>query len=495
MPPAQAKRAVSSPTSWFFIWVLSMCVLWSFTQPLYGSADETAHVVKAVATADLQFSGRTTVGDFGFNAKVFQVPQAYSQGLSYLCFVGPEKPSAECLGPFWQGSNKVEVASTAGSYPPTYYALVGPIGLLFPGSGGFYAMRLISSLLTAIVGAWAFSLALHHGSKTRAVGVVLAFSPMAFSLSGSVNPHGLEIAGAILFWVSGLTALEKLGANQFISRRLLIAIATSTFIFATTRPVSFFWMILSILLMLLFSGLRGSIRKLIRNRQGQLISVIVGFGVLLSMIIQKVSGLGTAVGGGQRPGLSTHLQNLEATFDNGDEYFRLMFGWFGWTEFAAPPVAFFLCIGIIALVVGFSSLVAETKKTFVVILGLAMVVVVPIIIEGIKAKTAGFGYQGRYTLALAVGIPIIAMWIRGDRLNRSETRTFSVLAIATSATASLICLNFALQRYTVGLYGRKFWMLSPEWLPPGGLTLISLIAIVIASSLLAMTYLLVRLPD
>jgi len=49
------------------------------------------------------------------------------------------------------------------------------------------------------------------------------------------------------------------------NRRLLIAVTTSTFIFATTRLDSFFSMILSILLILLFSGLRGSIGKLIRN--------------------------------------------------------------------------------------------------------------------------------------------------------------------------------------------------------------------------------------
>ena len=496
MLAARAKRAIRNPTFWFFIWVLSMGILWSFAQPLYGSPDETAHVVKAVATADLQFGGRTTIGDFGFESKVFEVPQAYSQGLPYIaCILGEDRPSAACLGPFQQGSNKVEVASSAAHYPPTYYALVGPIGLMFPGSGGFYAMRLVSSLLTAIVGAWAFRLALMYGSKTRAVGVVIAFSPMAFSLSGAVNPHGLEIAGAILFWVGCLTALEKLRDNQAISRRLIGTVLVSTFLFATVRPAAFFWMIPVVALMILFSGPRSSVRSLIRKYQGRILSVIVSSGVLLSMVLYKVSGIGTAVGGGTEPGLPTYAQNLEAAFDRGDEYFRFMFGWFGWVEFAAPPLAFFLCIGAIALAIGFSSLVAGSKKTLMVILCLAAVIFLPIISEGIKAKTSGFGYQGRYTLALAVGLPILAMWVRGNRLNRSDTRTFSVLAIATSALASILCLNFALQRYTVGLNGRKFWMLSPDWLPPGGLPLIALLAVAIGTSLLAFTYLLVRLPD
>ena len=78
MLAARAKRAIRNPTSWFFIWLFSMSVLWSFAQPLFGSPDETAHVAKATATADLQFSGQTTIGDFGFESKVFEVPQAYS---------------------------------------------------------------------------------------------------------------------------------------------------------------------------------------------------------------------------------------------------------------------------------------------------------------------------------------------------------------------------------------------------------------------------------
>ena len=496
MLAARAKRALRNPTSWFFVWLFSMSVLWSFAQPLFGSPDETAHVAKATATADFQFSGQTTIGDFGFESKVFQVPQAYSQGLSYIsCILAPDRPSAACLAPFQQGSTKVEVPSSAAHYPPTYYALVGPIGLMFPGSGGFYAMRLVSSLLTAIIGAWAFRLALIHGSKTRAVGVVIAFSPMAFSLSGAVNPHGLEIAGAILFWVSCLTALEKLRNNQALSRRLIGSVLASTFLFATVRPASFFWMIPAIALIILFSGPRSSMRSLIRTFQGRILSVVVSVGVLLSTALYKLSGVGTAVGGGTEPGLPTYAQNLEAAFDRGDEYFRFMFGWFGWVEFAAPPLALYLCIGAIALAIGFSSLVAGSKKTLIVLLCLAAVIFIPIISEGIKAKTSGFGYQGRYTLALAVGLPILAMWVRGNRLNRSDTRTFSVLAIGTSALASILCLNFALQRYTVGLNGRKFWMLSPEWLPPGGLPIVALLALAIGTSLMAFTYLIVRLPD
>ena len=334
-----------------------------------------------------------------------------------------------------------------------------------------------------------------HGSKTRAVGVVIAFSPMAFSLSGAVNPHGLEIAGVILFWVSCLTALEKLRNNQTISRRLIGAALVSTFLFATVRPASFFWMIPVIALIILFSGPRSSVQSLIRKFQGRVLSVIFASGVLRSMALYKLSGVGTAGGGGAEPGLPKYAQNLEAAFDRGDEYFRLMVGWFGWVEFAVPPLALYLCIGAIALAIGFSSLVAGSKKTLIVILCLAAVVFIPIISEGIKAKTSGFGYQGRYTLALAAGLPILAMWFRGSRLNRSDTRTFSVLAIATSALASILCLNFALQRYTVGLNGRKLWMLSPEWPPPGGLPLIALLALAIGSSLMAFTYLIVRLAD
>jgi hypothetical protein len=101
-----------------------------------------------------------------------------------------------------------------------------------------------------------------------------------------------------------------------------------------------------------------------------------------------------------------------------------------------------------------------------------MTFVIPIITEGIKANVAGFGYQGRYTLAFEVGVPIIAMWLPALMNEFSKISNFLLFGLGTSSLASLICLNFALQRYTVGETGPKLWFVSPDWLPPGGFYLL-----------------------
>lgn len=473
-----------------------MCSLWSLTQPLYGSPDESAHVVRAVAAGHLQFSGEKTKGDFGFDSEVFRVPQAYSQGLQYLaCILGPQHAAASCLGPFASGSNQVEIASTAAHYPPTYYALVGPVGNLFPNSFGFYAMRIFSSLLSSLLAAWAFGIAMSHGSRTRLIGVAVALSPMTFSLSGAVNPHGLEIFSAILFWVSCLTIFDLLKSVKEVTRHLNVALIVSVFLFATIRPASFYWMIPSLFIMIAFSGPKEIFTSIIRSRQGKMVVCVLASGISLSVLLYWLSGVGTSLAAGSEPGYPTLIQNLEIAFDRGDDYFRYMFGWFGWVEFAAPPLAFYLCIAALVITITYSSFVANKRKFFVVIFALTMTFVIPIITEGVKANVAGFGYQGRYTLAFEVGVPIIAMWIPALKNEFSKITNFLLFCLATSSLASLICLNFALQRYTVGETGPKLWFVSPDWLPPGGFYLLVPLILVALFSIIYIGISLIRTDE
>ena len=124
-----------------------------------------------------------------------------------------------------------------------------------------------------------------------------------------------------------------------------------------------------------------------------------------------------------------------------------------------------------------------------------MTFVIPIITEGVKANVAGFGYQGRYTLAFEVGVPIIAMWIPALKNEFSKITNFLLFCLATSSLASLICLNFALQRYTVGETGPKLWFVSPDWLPPGGFYLLVPLILVALFSIIYIGISLIRTDE
>ena len=469
---------------WFFVWLLAVGALWSILQPPFGVADETAHVTKAVATADLQLRGRTVIGDFGFQATEYSVPTAYAPQIGYIaCYVNDVNASAACLGDLPTDRERITIASTAGHYQPTYYMLVGGWGLAFPGATGIYLMRLTSAVIFAGITAWAFSLAARQRSSIRGVGVLASVTPMAMAMAGAVNPHGLEIAAAILFWVAALIAIENANEEQEISRECLAASAVAGFAFATARPASFVWMLPIVVLILVFTGPVKSLRNLWSSTRGRLVVGLVGASILLSLVLHFASGLGTRLGGGSEAGSDSTFVNLETAFERADDYFRQMFGWFGWVEFYAPPFAFWASILMLGSIVGMMLVDATIRQWLTTFAALATVVVLPFLLEGLRAKESGFGYQGRYTLALAVGIPILASFALSKRDDRARQRNGTVTVLALSAFATFVCIDFALRRYTVGLAGPHIWERDPQWLPPGGLVLLGGLAGVAVAAL------------
>jgi hypothetical protein len=471
----------------FFVMTFSISLLWSFLQPLYGSPDETAHVVKAVATARGQFNGQQTTGDFGFSANAYTVPSAYSQGIQYLgCILGPTHADASCVGPFATGRDLVPVTSTAAHYPPLYYLIVGPIGLAFPGAVSFYLMRIVSSLLTAIMLTLAFRTAFRFGGSLRSVGVIVACTPMLFSLSGAVNPHGLEISSSILYWVSLLTCLDQFGTSKSKSGELGLnfqLLAAAAF-FALVRPAGFVWMMLSTGLIVTFVGVRRTLR-VASNRTFQKTLWSVPMAILLSIAFYFWSGVGTGLGGSAatEKGSERVLDNLQISFDRADDYFRYMFGWFGWVEFAAPPAAFLLCVGCIGLAFTYAVMSGSGREFRSTVMALVLTIFAPVVLEGLKASSSGFGYQGRYTLALAVGIPILGFWRPITSFSIPAKRRMLSVALFAALAPTFICIDFALKRYSVGESGPRFWFQHPNWLPPGGLPLICTISLIILTSL------------
>jgi hypothetical protein len=470
-----------------FIMTFSISLLWSFLQPLYGSPDETAHVVKAVATASGQLQGQKSTGDFGFSSETYDVPTAYAQGIQYLgCILGPSHADASCVGPFATGRNLTSVTSTAAHYPPLYYLLVGPAGLAFPGSLGMYLMRIVSSMLSALMLTFAFRTAFRFGGSLRSVGVIAACTPMVFSLSGAVNPHGLEISSSILFWVTLLTGLEQFRSNgvKSFDRALTVQLLLASVFFALVRPAGFVWMSISTLLIVSYVGIRQTMKLITVNHSSQKLLWSVPFALLLSVAFYLWSGVGTSLGGSAatEKGSERLLDNLWTSFDRGDDYFRYMFGWFGWVEFSAPPMAFFLCIGCLALALTYAVQNGNGRESRSALMALVFTIFLPILLEGFKAASSGFGYQGRYTLAIAVGIPILGFWRRSETLSLQAERRLMSMVLIVAMLPTFMCIDFALKRYSVGESGPRFWFLDPNWLPPGGMPLICALMIVIFSS-------------
>ena len=90
------------------------------------------------------------------------------------------------------------------------------------------------------------------------------------------------------------------------------------------------------------------------------------------------------------------------------EMLRQMVGDFGWLDTRAPGVTFFIWVVAIGGVAALTLAIASSRFVWALLAATAATVVLPVIVEAAGAQEAGFIWQGRYTLPLAVGIPIIA---------------------------------------------------------------------------------------
>ena len=85
-----------------------------------------------------------------------------------------------------------------------------------------------------------------------------------------------------------------------------------------------------------------------------------------------------------------------------------MVGWFGWLDTPAPVgVHLAWAVALLATVLLGLRAARPVRAALVVLLGIGTVAI-PVVLELASANTVGFYWQGRYTLPLAVGVPLVA---------------------------------------------------------------------------------------
>jgi hypothetical protein len=105
---------------------------------------------------------------------------------------------------------------------------------------------------------------------------------------------------------------------------------------------------------------------------------------------------------------------------------------------------------------------------------IAAVVVVPVGFEVARARELGVSWQGRYTLPLAVGIPILgAVTLARRAALPPAIRLSASRAIVGALTiAHVVAYWQFLRRYSVGTNGPVLFFTHPHWQPPLPLALL-----------------------
>jgi hypothetical protein len=447
--------------------------IWALTLPRLTGPDEAAHAAKAAAVVRGEFTWvaryevvGTGRGDPTRVETWVIVPRAYAQ-LDYGCIAVKPIRSADCLPPLSDETVEVAALNSAGSYPPSAYLALGWPSLIFSPEGALHAMRAVHIVLCSAFLASALVAARRADlSRLTILGVAAALTPMVFFLASVVNPNGLEIATSVCVICAGLDVLGGRSPTQGRAvARLFVAASVMTLI----RPASIALAIAAIALVLLVVATRARLAALIRDRRFQIGLGALGLAFVASgawLIFADPLG---AVWGAPRPGLS-RTDAFRQSFELLPWRGRQMVGVFGWVDAPAtlPAWAASVWLAVVAALVGCALWVGSWRSRIGVVSSVLAVVGLTTS-EALEAERVGFIWQGRYSLPLAVTIPILAAFVigRSDRIPARWREPLAGSAFVVLALVQWLAVAVTLRRFVIGESSPILDVITTDgWDPP-----------------------------
>lgn len=416
--------------TFLLVWVLVgvPALVWSLVTPVFGVADEGAHVINAAAVVRgqaLTDDYLSTPGSAYARSPLVTVPGYLAEAeTASECFEREPSVPMTCAPPFdGEPAEDAQVVTHVGNYPPLFYLLVGWVTLLTDGADAVVGMRVVSALLcSAVVAAGAATLRLVHRGVGAVAVTLLAVTPMAASLFGSVNPSGVEIALALALW-SGMLTFASSSTRALDARLVLVGVLAAAL--ANARPASMVWAAVIVLVTLVL--VPPETWRLIWGRRSLWAGVgTAAVGTVVSVVWFFAADPGASLGGPGGGDLSgyeeigavreEHLGNLWG-------YARALVGNIGWLDAPLPPWAV-LAYGLAASGVLWTALVLGRWRGVAALLAAILLLVeTPVLVQYPNATEVGLIWQGRYSLPLWVGLPVTAYVVlvlgrlrRGQRL-------------------------------------------------------------------------------
>ncbi len=466
-------------------------ILWAIATPVFAAPDEASHVIRAASVARGDLLGDKVAG-LGSYDRVVTVPghlvkpganPFYADPTLYVpCFAFRPELSASCFGALPSDSASVRAPTDVALDPPAFYAVVGLPSLVKTSAAGVYLMRFVSALICAALLASAFlSLRSVAPAWLAASGLAFALTPTTLFLSGTVNPNGVEIAAAVGAWASG--AILAHDARMHVDRVVVRRAAIAMIVLVVARGLSPLWLgLIGVTCVALAS--RAGARALVRSRSVRRWSLGLVAAIAAAVAWLLVARpLGNLYPHGPTPGPVSDWTLFQRSFGGSNTQYKMMIGVVGWLDTPAPELTYVLwtvCVGaLIVLALAFAS-----RRHAAVVLGLVVLtLLVPVAIDVSQARKIGLGWQGRWTLPLAVGVPIVAAlavaWSTGGRV--VERSRLPIVFGACFVVAQFLLFAQALRRYSVGADGAVDFWRDPAWTPPlpGWFLLIAFLAVLV----------------
>ena len=448
--------------------IFSLMAAWSLSMPLYSGPDETSQVVHAAALVRGQLIG-TPVAGYENPFTTVTVPGTFGNGLELMqCYMFRPNVPASCAAHVELSAKPMRSSTYSGRYPPLYYAVVGLPTLLTDSVWAVTGMRLLGALMCSVLLGLAY-MAMTVWSRARMlpVGFLCALTPAAVYMGAMVNPNGLEIAAAICLWCAGMIlALEH---PQDPPRGLVVVVAASGCVLTLTRGLSPLWTFLALTAVVLLVGPRAAWRLLRSRRDMQLAATaLLTSGIIATVWILLAHSLWLAPAGPVVLPHASEAHIISQAFGQTWTWLHQMVGILGWLDTPLPVWTYWAwgLASVTLVVVGLWSGRFRTSGVLLIIVLLSFLL--PVGIELVNARTIDLAWQGRYTLPLAVGIPLLAAASAGLRAAHDQFRLHvAQILLALLGLAGVLGYLEALRRYAVGASGPVDFLHS-GWRPAEG---------------------------
>lgn len=449
--------------------------IWSVATPPEASPDEPFHTIRAVATVRGDIGGRTveipSPGPPLPNSVEYPVivPEAYAALTNApACFAFHPDVTADCQPALGTSTTDVRTTISMGSYPPLYYALVGWPSLVATPGGGIYWMRVLS----ALVGAALFAsgvVAVRETDRSGLVfaGVALAVTPMALFMIGVVNASGLEIAAGFATW-AGALALLRTARDGSLSIATLVRFVLPAIALAWSRPNGPLTFAVIAVVVWIFDGDRPTAVTLTRDARAVVAAGITAVGVAGAVAWILLLRSFDSFLGIPQPDLTTADAAKQSL---GKLPLRLedLVGRFGWLDVSLPQVVTVVWgLAVVVLLIG-GLWFGRGRQRVALVLATVTVLAMPIAAEAYRASKYGFIWQGRYTLPIAVGVPVLATLAVGQRptVARRLAPTATVISASIAACTHVTAHVVAMRRYITGADAPLLEYLGEStWTPP-----------------------------
>ncbi|WP_166792500.1 DUF2142 domain-containing protein [Cryobacterium algoricola] len=475
------ERARFASGSWSvfaiaFAILFALSSLWALASPIFSVPDESAHSVKAIAQVRGELTGHPVEG---VRHPVVDLPAGYAYSPQILCFAFYPDQSASCGAELGDATGTPWASTWVGTYNPIYYYAIGWPSLLFTGSAGVYAMRLMSALLASLFIAAAFQISVSvRRSRWMPLAVAFIAAPMNLYLMGAVNPNGIEIASALTLWVALLRLLQSYDParpwQSSVPRWYLWgAVTVSSVVLANARALGPLWLVLVVAFCLVVSGWRPAKALFVSVRSYWWLGAIAVGGLFSLWWTLKGGSLSGQASATDAPYVGgTFLQGFAYVIRTTPDFLQQAIGYFGWLDTPLPVWSYWPAIAAVGVLLVIAFTAMGRRSVLLLALVTAAAFLVPALVQGYSVAQTGIIWQGRYGLFLYLGVLVVAGWLLSERDGRPVaylSSRITWIGAALIAAFGVLAFFFVLQRYVIGgaLPISTMWK-NPTWQPPLG---------------------------